>query len=442
MAKSTNSNNSTAFQSLDRKHLRMLQNITVNNFDIRNVIEVFRNADRGNPVKQARISMEILEKDPDIAQATNTRSDAITGLEWGILPPKNIPENQKALAEEITNFVRDSLQGIKPHPSTGLVGMEGLFKNMQSALMPGYSVNQIWWKDTIGSGIEGFEFFQQDLFTFRDIEKDLQSNWPLLITRNNGTQKLVNLKDDPNQWVVHTNTPRSGDMVRGGLIRPSAYIYIMKHYNFKDWKRFLERHGMPFLAFEVDQALLIPNSDDENTEAQAANAEFLLDFEKMQDLAENLAGDGSAIFPKGLVEMEFHDSSKSNGVGFEKFQKICEQKIQQLILGQDSTSSSENANRSIGGVHLKVLHSIVAKDCKDISKSIDSQVIAPLVDLNFGGTNLIPRMNFDCKPDEDLKALADWVKALDEANIEVDDLTELEKKFGVKLKRKDIKEVA
>jgi phage gp29-like protein len=426
-----------AVKSIDLQHSRARQNTTVNNFDIKDLVDWLRVADRGDPVKQARISLEILEKSFDIAQCHATRAEAVASIDWDILPPKDVPESRMAEAEAITTFTREILQNICPHPSTGLTGMEGLYKDMQSALVPGYSMSQIRWSDNIGSNIDGFEFYQQDFFTFKDNQGN-QSRWPLLIqngSQHHPTQETIKLH--PNSWVVHTHLPRSGDMTRGGMIRPLGYLYLLGHFNLKNWARFNERHGLPFLGIKYDHDQFLQFSDENNEAAEAADSDYKLDWSELKDLAENFANDGAALIPEGMVDIDFHEASNCTGEVFEKFDNMIKQKISQIILGQDSTNSSENANRSIGGVHYQVKHEILVRDCKSISNSVNQQIIAPLVYFNFGNTDLIPRHKFAFEPPADLQAISGWVADMDSAGYEIEDLEELNKRFGVRFKRKE-----
>jgi hypothetical protein len=50
---------------------------------------------------------------------------------------------------------------------------------------------------------------------------------------------------------------------------------------------------------------------------------------------------------------------------------------------------------------------------------------------------LIPRHKFAFEPPADLQAISGWVADMDSAGYEIEDLEELNKRFGVRFKRKE-----
>lgn len=400
MAKSTLSRRVKGKQdSPDQKELRSKTNLTINNFDTKKLLEYFTLADRGRPEYQSRICQEILEKDWDIAQAHSARAEAPAAVPYEIVTAKGMEDNRQAL--RIRDYIQEQVNNICPHPETGLVGFDGLIENMGQCILPGFSCSQIIWKPA-GAGVQGFEYYPYKLFTFYDEQHKQHSHWPLLKLKEKDSPVRLSRE----QWIVHTYQPRGSEITRGGLIRPLAFLFVLKHFNIKDWIRFLERFGQPFVKAFVDW------DEFERNEENDDSGDTDTDREDLEELIANFGSDGGGIFPKDIVDIDLMEAINDEGTGFLNFQKYAERKINQLLLGQDSTSSAENSNRSTAAVHYMVKENLLIRDCKRIATSINTQLFAPMVYYRFGANAPVPCLKFNNDSAGDLKTRAEVIKTM------------------------------
>ena len=372
------------------------------------VIYILRAANSGSTQSQAKLATEILEKDPDIGYAVGIRQAAVARVPWDIVPPEG---NNSAEALSVAKDIRRAVKDILPHPRTGLSSMSNLILELQSALLPGYAVSQINWKPA-GAGINGFGYVAQEHFTFGN------SLWPRLVRSGKEAEEL-----SEDGWIVHRHLPRPGDLARGGLVRPLAYLYIFKNMMFKDYLRYLEKFGMPHLAVHADQATIDEMGDN------------------LEDLMENWAADGSAVFPTG-VNLNITEASKNSLDVYGLFLNQVRKWVDRLVIGQDSTGSAENSNRSTANVHYQVKHEILEGDCAATEDTINIQVLRPLTYFRHGPQAPVPRLKMRCEPPKDLAEWATIIKTMGEAGHEVEDQEQINKLFGMKFRRTAQNEVA
>ncbi len=363
------------------------------------VHQVITDANGGDQQDQAKLAQEILEKDWDIAQTIQTRAAAVLGTPWKILPA-NDSAGAHEVAETIDRLLRETLGD-----TAGLDSFEQFIAQMLTAYLPGFSVSEIVWREG-GAGIEGFQHIPQHHFTFRN------SLWPLLVTKD----QPAGWELPANKFVIHRYRHRCGDIVRGGLIRPLAWLYAFKNLNLKDLLRYLEKFGMPFVAARVDDHA------------------FDKERRKVSQLVRQFGSDGGAVFTKA-TEIELIAGHNGSAEVYFRFLEYSQDAIAKVVLGQTSTSDSRSSNRSTAAVHNLVRQDLREDDCRAIEATVQEQVIRPLVVFNFGPGALEggpPKLRFDCEPMQDLELESRILLNLAKAGYRVRK-DEVEARFGYQL---------
>lgn len=379
------------WEDMDREEADESRALTPSKLDV-----MFRQANGGDPEAQARLALEIEEKNWDIGHNLATRRAAVMGIRTHCVPEDEEDERAAEIADEAAAMLRK----IRPGNDTD-VGLKGMIQDLLSAILPGYNCMEILW-GAGGRTIEGFAPVATSAVTFR------QSREPLLKTRNNAN----GLPLVPRKFIFHRHLARSGDATRGGLIRPLGWMHCFELAGVKDLMRFAEKFGMPFVSARIED-----------------NA-WEKDRTKIAYLIRNFGSDGGAVFSKA-VELELLQAADSNGELYFKLLDYFGAAITKVITGQTATSG-DAGGFSKGQVQGEVRQDILEADCEAIAETIRNDVLTPWTAFNYGEDAPVPVFKFNYEPPEDLKGSADVINVLANAGYQVDP-SHVEKKFGMPL---------
>ena len=186
--------------------------------------EIFREADAGDVLRQMELFEEMEEKDPHLFSQLQTRKNAVTGLDFEVIPFGDEP-----LDKEIADFIEEQLNGIE--------SFEDVENDLLDAIGKGFAVSEILW------GYDEGHVVVQDIKT----RHQKRFFWDTL-----DDSFKVRTKDAPegillpaNKFIVHKYKARSGHTSRAGILRVVAWMYLFKNYDLKDWAIVLEALTQP-----------------------------------------------------------------------------------------------------------------------------------------------------------------------------------------------------
>lgn len=374
----------------------IIDRLTLNNESLsltpRKVASILLEADQGRNHRQSKLAEEILEKDPDISAAISTRQNALTALDWGILPASG--ENVR---DEVSETVEEVLRGIEGNMDQGLISFDQLLSAMASSFLPGFDCSMIDFKPG-GGDINGFLHLPQHNFTF--FESAFIPKLRTKAHRENG----IPLPGGTKNWVIHRHFQDARDITRSGLIRPLAWLFVFKNFNTKDLLRFREKYGIPFLLGKMDGIV-----DGKGALTKEGRA--------LKKLLTNFGSDGVALL-SDAVTMEMIEPSNMGADIFFKSDELFAKEIAKVVLGQTSTQDAEGSNRSTAQVHDGVRHTILAADCKSVSLTVSQQLIRQITNNKFGPNTPCPRHKFKCELPPDSATNSATIKTMDEAGWE------------------------
>lgn len=326
---------------------------------------IFREADAGDVMSQMELFEEMEEKDPHLFSQLQTRKNAVTGLDWEI-----IAYSSSELDKQIADFVEEVLLEIED--------FEDILFDLLDAIGKGVAISEIIW-DVDGANriyVKKINCIHQKRL-YWDFEDKL------LIRTNRHPEGEILI---PNKYILHKYKARSGHPARAGILRVVAWMYLFKNYDVKDWVRFCEIFGMPIRLGKYN-----PGASDEDKLAL------------MQALV-SLGSDAAGIMPEG-TSIDILEAQKQSSVdAFERLARYCDEQTSKAVLGQTLTSDSGGGSFAQGKVHNDVRHDLTVADCKALASTIKRDLIKPLVQFNFGINADVPKIKFDCKEPEDLKA--------------------------------------
>lgn len=193
--------------------------------------EIFKEADAGDVLRQAELFEEMEEKDPHLFSQLQTRKNAVTGLDYEIIPFDSDDPRDKEIAE----FVEAQLGGIE--------GFEDIMLDLLDAIGKGFAVSEIMWSYDEGHVVVGdIRSRHQKRFFWDSVDDSFK-------VRTQEAPEGIELPK--NKFIVHKYKARSGHPSRAGVLRVVAWMYLFKNYTLKDWVAFCEVFGMAAPPGEV-----------------------------------------------------------------------------------------------------------------------------------------------------------------------------------------------
>lgn len=335
--------------------------------------EIFQEADAGDVLRQMELFEEMEEKDPHLFSQLQTRKNAVTGLDFEIIPFGDEPRDK-----EIADFIEEQLGGIE--------GFEDVETDLLDAIGKGFAVGEIMWGYDEGHVVvQSIKTRHQKRFFWDSLDDSFK----------------VRTKEAPegmllpgNKFIVHKYKARSGHTSRAGILRVTAWMYLFKNYDLKDWVSFAEVYGLPLRlgkyqpgASEADKVAL------------------------MQALIQ-IGADAAGIIPDGTT-IDFINTEKTSSSDlYERLARYCDEQISKAILGQTLTSDSGGGSYAQSKTHNDVRHDLTIADCKALASTLRRDLIRPLCIFNFGEDKRIPHIRFDCEESEDLTQTAEIIGTL------------------------------
>ena len=197
-----------------------------------------------------------------------------------------------------------------------------------------------------------------------------------------------------NKFILHKYKARSGHPSRAGVLRVTAWMYLFKNYDLKDWVAFCEVYGMPLRLGKY-----APGASESDKLAL------------MQALIQ-LGADAAGIIPDG-TSIDFVTTEKTSSTDlYERLARYCDEQISKAVLGQTLTSDSGGGSFAQSKTHNEVRHDLTVADCKALAATLRRDLIRPLCLYNFGEDKRIPKIRFDCEESEDLTQTANVLDVL------------------------------
>ncbi|WP_434777682.1 DUF935 domain-containing protein [Neisseria sp. Ec49-e6-T10] len=337
--------------------------------------QILEDAEQGDITAQHELFADMEEKDGHIFAEMSKRKRALTKCDWRICPPKNPTAQEKALADEVNEWLN------------GLSDFEEVMFDVLDAVGHGFSALEIQWAREENIWLpKQFNHRPQSWFMINDAQEiRLKSNSP-------EGEALW-----PFGWFIHTHKARSGQIARAGLHRTLAWPYLFKNFSVKDLAEFLEVYGLPTRIGRYP--------------VNATEKERLALFNAITSIGHNAGG----IIPDSMA-IEFQAAAAGSHDPFEAMTKWCEKTASKVIVGSTLTSEADGktSTNALGMIHNEVRHDILESDAKQLAGSITRHLIAPLVQLNKGqiNQNRLPYLEFDIRKPEDLSVYADSLPKL------------------------------
>lgn len=339
---------------------------------------LLREAEFGYPERYLALAEEMEEKDLHYLSVLNTRKRALVALEINVEAASDDKADQDA-AELVRAVLADDR-------------LEDQLYDLMDAIGKGFSITEILW-DTSGKQWRPMDLKWRDprWFVF-----DPNDGRTPLLRDGSGFLPLA-----PYKFITHMPAAKSGLPLRGGLARAAGWSYLFKNYTIKDWVTFAEIYGQPLRVGKYG-----PN-------ASEAEIDILL------RAVREIGSDAAAVIPESML-IDFKDAGGKSASAelYERLVSYLDNQVSKAVLGQTLTSDSGHKGGGGGGslamarVHDEVRHDILRSDARQVSATLNRDLVRPLVDLNLGPRPRYPRVVLQVQEADDLAALADALSKL------------------------------
>jgi len=339
-------------------------------------------ADRGNVRAQAELFEEMEEKDAHLYSQMQTRKNAVSGLDYDILPFSDSAEDKK-----IADFCGDLIFNLE--------NFEDAVFDLLDAIGKGYALSEIIWGTDAGkAAITDLRWVHAKRAVFYDLSAgDLTAKSYEMPKITTAAEPYKGEEMPPFKIVYHRYKGRSGYDTRAGILRVCAWMYLFKNYAIKDWMAFLEVYGMPLRVGKYPAG------------ASAVEKTALFNAVKA------IGTDASAIISEA-TNIEFVEAVKSAGTNnfFQALGEFCNKEMSKAILGQTATSEGTPGKLGNEDAQDRVRHDLIKADAEALAKTIRGQIFRPLVGYNFGWDKPLPWFKMHYEAPEDLKMLSEVYK--------------------------------
>ncbi|AKU21884.1 DUF935 domain-containing protein [Massilia sp. NR 4-1] len=348
---------------------------------------VLQEADQGNLLDQHRLFSDMEERDAHLMAEMSKRKNAIVGLSWDIVPPRNPTSAEKAAAEWAKEMLEDAVDPC-----------EDLLLSMMEAPGHGFAPVELEWRNEGGELLPAFHPRPQEWFRLSP-NRDA-------IHLNDSTVEGAALR--PFGWVMHTHgKAKTGYAGRMGLYRTLVWPFLYKAYALGDFAEFLETYGLPII---VGKYFAGASADEKASLMRAVT---------------QLGHDARAIMPD---DMQLEIQKITGGAGDSAHLSMMEwadRALSKAILGQTlsaDTGKGGSGSYALGKVHNEVRHDIRRGDARQIAATLTRDLVYPMIALNrpgIEGLRRSPRFVFDLGEVADLELYANALPKLVGVGIDI-----------------------
>lgn len=315
------------------------------------------------PAEYLELAQDMEMRDLHYRSVLSTRKDAVCGLEIRVEPASD-DKHDIEIAQAVENdIIKNRSARFVP-----------LLRDMLDALAKGFSVNEITW-DTSGKTWKPKKYVWKDSRWFQYDKETGQT----LMLRDELTTELHPLIQ--NKFIIHEPHLISGTQIAGGLALPALFYFMLKSYDVTSWAAFIDRYGFPIRLGKYSRKA---TQDDIKTLRRAIAS---------------IGADFGAVIPEGAtIEIIESKTSSENTDAYQKMATWIDKQISKLVLGQTMTTD-DGSSRAQGEVHEEVRQDIAAADSIAIADTLNSSLVVPYVNFNFGVQERYPEIVL-YKPDE------------------------------------------
>ncbi len=322
---------------------------------------IIRASDTGNSLDWMILAEEIEELYPHYQAVLSKRRRQVAQLPITVEDANDevVPD-----AEKHGDLVREWLK-------TG--ALQHAMFDVLDGVPKGYSVHEIIWEQADGHAwpLE-LKYRPQRFFEISWL--DGETVW---LRTETGFQDLL-----PHKFLVHAHRSKSGHVIRGGLTRAVAFLWMYASFTLKDWALFVQAYGPPYTVGRYGPEA----SDSDKTTLWRA--------------VSSIAGDVHAMIPKSMeIELVTMPDRAAGSALYEKRLDWLDRSVSKLVLGGTAGTDAISGGHAVGREHREVEQDVERFDAGLLSNTINRQIVPAMVAFTFGPQKAYPVVTVG-RPDE------------------------------------------
>ncbi|MCX8037982.1 MAG: DUF935 domain-containing protein [Candidatus Sumerlaeia bacterium] len=309
---------------------------------------------------------EMEDKDGHLYSVLQTRKNGVLSRDRKVVAASDTPRDRA-----VADFVARALDHI-PQFDQALC-------DILDALGKGFSVTEIIWAvagDTVS--VAALKSRYQGHFAF-----DLEGR---LCLADELGRPVHPSPLPPEKFIVHTFDARHGNPIGNGLCQKAYWYYWFKKNNLKFWVVFNEKFGSPTVVGKYRPG----TSDTER--------------DRLLEVIESFQNDTGIVVPETMA-VELLEARRTGNLNtYRDLADWCNDEMSKIVLGGTLTASEgrRSGSYALGRIHEAVRNEYAASDARALMETINTQLIARLVEYNFGRSVAPPRWTLDIADDADL----------------------------------------
>jgi phage gp29-like protein len=354
-----------------------------------------------NPWLAMAVFTDMEEKDGMLSSVLEARKENVLSKSRRV-----IPASQKRQDIKVAEFIEETLESYFDAGDGMRVGLDHVLFEAMDAQAKGVSIGETIFANAPDRiFIKNVMFKPQHLFGFGEGELAAYSTGSSMYPQTGPLRlrpgiMLDNVSSDKPlpeyKFFVYSYRPRYSNRWGSPIDRRAYWATWFKRASLKQWLRFLEKGPGSVVTRYNDGA----SEDEQNKALDAARA-----------INEESA---VALARKFNVEVLQHVRQSMGSAYKEMVDDFCNNEIARIVLGQTLTSrgSEGGGSRALGEVHERVGDKKTEVDAKGLMLPVNTQLVWPLVLLNFGPNTRPPLWMIDYAPGADLTSMQKWLEGL------------------------------
>lgn len=364
-------------------------------------------ADLGDTYALVDLANDARKKDNHLQSILGTRELAASTLPWEFVVPDGARKKDRKIAEWLNEAFQQANGFVDPSTSLdteSLVGFRGLIKHLQGAVYHPFAVSETLYERSDGKlWPVAWTRLRQRRFRFD------QETGHLCWFDQNGAVPYpgIDLRASfaPGKLVIHQPDILGDDPQREGLCRPLLWAALFRNWTVRDVVALAE------LAWKPWRLATYKKDADQR------------DIDDLYLLLMELTSSGIGLYPDDVTSLKIEwpagGGSDSQGPGHLTLFSVLGAEMSKSVLGQTlTTEQGDRGSQALGRVHDQVRMDIREFDAVSLAMTLQRDLIAPLVWLNFGRDAYVPQLRFITEETADLKAFGEGLVAMRKAGLQ------------------------
>jgi phage gp29-like protein len=320
------------------------------------IVSIFRQAERGDPVKQFDLFDDMIENDGHLRGLIDTRKQSVSSKPWVLRSgkPGHAPSDRAAV---------DLEERLRLH-----LGFRDFLEHQSSAPFYGFAATNIVW-DVVGGLVTPAEFINVAHRRFAAPSEE-RAHEIMLITGEVGRMSLTPLQ--PGVWALTRYQHRNP--WAAGLMRTATWFAYFKRLAHRNWQVFADMFGLP----------LVIGYYDEGASATTRAA--------LEEACRMIGEDGYAVLSK-LGEIVVKENARSGDASsvYPAIADRCDAEQSKLIAGATlNTDVDGKGSYALASVHESRAFEMIGADAERIAEMFVRDVGLPFVRFNGYGDDAAP----------------------------------------------------